>query len=87
MENGHWVDFELTVTGVSQAMRVRIGSFAERCVASVELGAIRTSGIGGTAREALVAALAPMGSRMTTVVLAAPAMFGASAELLASSPA
>jgi hypothetical protein len=84
MNNGHWVDFELTVTGVSQAMRVRIGAFAERCVASVELGAIRTSGIGGTAREALVAALAPMGKPMTTAVMAAPAMFGASAELLAA---
>ena len=84
MNNGHWVDFELTVTGVKQEMRVRIGSFAQRCVASVELGAIRTNGIGGTAREALVAALAPMGGQMTTAVMAAPVMFGASAELLAA---
>ena len=84
MNKGHWVDFELTITGVSQAMQVRIGSFTERCVASVELGAIRTNGIGATAREALVAALAPLGSRVTTAVMATPAMFGASAELLAS---
>jgi hypothetical protein len=83
MNSGHWVDFELTVTGLSQGVQIRIGTFAERCVASVELGAVRTSGIGATAREALVAALAPLGNRMTTTVMAAPAMFGASAQLLA----
>jgi hypothetical protein len=83
MDNGHWVDLELTVTGVNQPLQVRVGSFADRCVASVELGAIRTDGIGATAREALVAALAPLGSRMTTVVMAAPDMFRASAELIA----
>jgi hypothetical protein len=84
MKNGHWVDFELTVTGAAQAMQVRIGTFDARCVASVELGALRTNGIGATAREALVAALAPLGNRMTTAVMSAPAMFGASARLLAA---
>ncbi|HEX6655595.1 MAG TPA: hypothetical protein VF153_05220 [Candidatus Limnocylindria bacterium] len=83
MNNGHWVDLELTVTGLSQTVQLRIGCFGERSLASVELGAVRTSGIGATAREALVAALAPLGTRMTTTVMAAPAMFGASAQLLA----
>jgi hypothetical protein len=83
MDNGSWVDFELTVTGLEQRMQVRIGDFGERCVASVELGRTLTSGIGGNAREALVAALAPLGNRMTTAVMSAPAMFGASARLLA----
>ena len=83
MNNGHWVDFELTVAGLSQSVQVRIGSFPERSVASVAVGITRTNGIGATAREALVAALAPLGSRMTTTVMAAPAMFGASAQLLA----
>lgn len=83
MNNGHWVDFELTVTGANQAMQVRIGTFAERSVASVELGALRTNGIGATARQALVAALAPLGNRMTATVMSAPVMFRASAELLA----
>ena len=83
MNNGHWVDFELSVTGLSQSVQIRIGSFAERCTASVELGAVRTTGIGATAREALVAALSPLGNRMTIAVMAAPAMFGASAQLLA----
>ncbi|HET6820142.1 MAG TPA: hypothetical protein VFH98_06270 [Candidatus Limnocylindria bacterium] len=84
MDKGHWVDFELTVTGVDASLQVRIGSFAERSVASVELGALRTNGIGATAREALVAALAPLGNRMTTAVMSAPAMFGVSARLLAA---
>ena len=52
MDKGHWVDFELTVTGVDASLQGRIGSFAERSVASVELGALRTNGIGATAREA-----------------------------------
>ena len=83
MNSGHWVDFELTVTGLGQRVQVRISSFPERAVATVEVGAMRTNGIGATAREALVAALAPLGNRLTIGVMAAPAMFGASAQLLA----
>ena len=84
MNRGHWVDLELTVTGLAEALRVRIGHFDERAVAQVSLGCVSSNGIGATAREALVAALAPMGQRMTTTVMAAPAMFGASAQLLAA---
>jgi hypothetical protein len=84
MNEGHWLNLELSVAGIRDAMQVRIGSFTGRSVASVQVGAVRTNGIGGTAREALVAALAPLGTRMTTAVMCAPAMFGASAQLLAA---
>lgn len=85
MKNGQWLDLELSVTGLAERVQVRIGSFGERCTASVELGRISSDGIGATAREALVAALSPLGGRTTAAVMAAPAMFGASAQLLAVS--
>lgn len=84
MNRGHWIDLELSVSGVTERMKVRVGNFGERSMASVELGRITSNGIGATAREALVAALSPLGNRMTTAVMAAPAMFGVSAELLAA---
>jgi hypothetical protein len=65
-------------------LRIRIREAVERATASVECGATRTSGIGATAREALVAALAPFGARTAGAVMAAPAMFAASATLLAA---
>jgi hypothetical protein len=84
MNRGHWIDLELSVSGVTERMKVRVGNFGERSMASVELGRITSNGIGATAREAQVAALSPRGNRMTTAVLAAPARFGVSAELLAA---
>jgi hypothetical protein len=84
MNSGHWVDFELSITGVAERIRVRVGRVSERAVASVAVGALETNGIGSNTREALVAALTPFGSRMTSSVMSAPAMFGASAKLLAA---
>jgi hypothetical protein len=81
------IAFELHVGGASQLMRISIRLGGERSSASVACGAMTTSGIGATAREALVAALAPFGARMTTAVMAAPAMFAASARCLATRPA
>jgi hypothetical protein len=86
MNEGHWVNFELSVTGLEQRVQIRIGDFGERCVASVGLGRTLTNGIGANAREALVAALAPLGGRMATAVMSTPAMFGVSARLLAATP-
>ncbi len=78
------VEFELHVGTVTDVVRVRIRDRGKRCVASVECGPARTSGLGATAREALVAALTPFGARTSTAVMAAPAMFGASVQLLAA---
>ena len=82
MQTTRWIEFELSVTAVIPAVRVRIGDYGDRWVASVQCGTSRTSALGANARDALVAALAPLGARARTEVMAAPMMFGASAELL-----
>jgi hypothetical protein len=76
------VQLQLHVTGVAGAVGVRITQLGERWTASVECAAATFQGIGSTAREALTAALAPLGGRTAAQVMAAPAMFGASAQLL-----
>ena len=82
MEANHWVEFELRDSAVPWPVTVRIEERGERCVASVQCGDSTTRGLGLTAREALVAALSPFGSRTVTALMAAPAMFGASLQLL-----
>jgi hypothetical protein len=82
MQTTRWIDFELNVTALTPAVRVRIGDYGDRWVASVQCGTSSTNALGANAREALVAALAPLGARATTEVMAAPRMFGASAQLL-----
>lgn len=76
------IGFELSVIGVADGVRVRIAEVGERCVASVRVGPQATTGLGATAREALVAALSPFGARTSTAVMAAPGMFGVSLQLL-----
>lgn len=76
------VEFELKVTTAGHPVRIRIREFEARTAAIVECGPSSTSGLGGSAREALVAALAPLGTRTSTAVMAAPEMFGASAKIL-----
>ena len=82
--NGINIGFELSVIGLAEHVRGRIGEAGERCVASGQVGSRTTTGVGASAREALVAALSPFGARATTAVMAAPGMFGASAQLLAA---
>ncbi len=86
MNTADWLEFEVNLPAPAATLRVRIGAFGERWVASVQCGDASMDGLGVTAREALRAALAPMGQRTATSVLAAPAMFGASAELIAWQP-
>lgn len=83
MNTGAWVELELHVGTAAAPLLIRVREAGERSTASVTCGRTRTSGIGATAREALVAALAPFGSRTAGAVMAAPAMFAASATLLA----
>ena len=65
-------------------MRVRVAEQGERSFASVTWRATSSDGLGATAREALVAALAPFGTRTVAAVMASPAMFAASAAVLAA---
>lgn len=84
MNTGAWVELELHVGMAATPLRIRVREAGERSTATVACGPMQTSGIGATAREALVAALAPFGARTAGAVMAAPAMFAASAEILAA---
>lgn len=84
MNGTAWVEFEVGMAAMATPLRVRISELEERSVAAVDCGSTRSSGVGRTAREALRAALAPLGERMAVAVMSAPAMFGASAQLLAA---
>ena len=77
MNASRWFDFELSST-----VHLRLGDFEDRWAAIVRSGSTTTDGVGATARDALVAALAPLGPRATVLLMAQPVMFAASAELL-----
>jgi hypothetical protein len=83
MNTGRWFDFELGSTVIGLPVQVRLGDYEDRWAATVRCGSTASDGLGATAREALVAALAPLGPRATTMLMAQPVMFGASADLLA----
>ena len=82
--NGPVIEFAVELLGEAQPVRVRVSERDERAVAWVACGGAAFNGIGATAREALVAALAPLGRRQASEVMAAPALFAASAQLLAA---
>lgn len=83
MNTNRWFDFDLSPTVLGIAVHVRMGDFNDRWTASVSYGSATADGLGATARDALVAALAPLGERATTMLMAQTAMFAASADLLA----
>jgi hypothetical protein len=84
MKATRWIEIELpsTVIGGLRAS-ASLGDFDSRWVSVVRCGSSETNGLGATAREALIAALAPLGERTTTAFMAAPEMFAASARVLA----
>jgi hypothetical protein len=85
VNTSQWFEFELSPAGLGSPVRLRLGDYVDRWTATVRCGSTTTDGLGATAREALVAALAPLGSHVTTLLMAQPVMFGASADLLARS--
>jgi hypothetical protein len=82
--NESLVEFAVELLGLAQPVRIRVTERQRRAAAWVACGSLESNGIGATAREALAAALAPLGRRRAVEVMAAPAMFAASAQLLAS---
>ena len=82
--NGAGVEFAVELIGQAQPIRVRVSERGDRAVACVAFGDWTSNGLGASPREALVSALAPLGRRLATEVMAAPAMFAASAQLLAT---
>jgi hypothetical protein len=82
VNTSRWFDFELSPTVIGIPVHVRLGDFEDRWAAIVRYGSNTTDGLGATARDALVAALAPLGARATTTLMAQPVMFAASADLI-----
>jgi hypothetical protein len=76
------VEFEVAPASLSYPVAVRLGDYQERWVALVQCASLSTNGIAATARDALLAALAPLGGRAIAALMAEPIMFGASASLL-----
>jgi hypothetical protein len=85
--DSRWVEFELAPATLGYKVAVQLGDYQERWVAVVRSGSRSTNGLGPTARDALLAALAPLGERATVALMADPTMFGASASLLTAAQA
>jgi hypothetical protein len=79
-----FIDFAVELLGLPQPVRVRVSERPHRAAARVACGPLVSSGIGATSREALVAALAPLGQRHASEVMAAPELFAATAQLFAA---
>jgi len=84
MHCNQWVEFELGAATLGYPVSVRLGDFEARWLAVVRCRSVSIEALGGTARDALLAAFGPLGMHATTALMAEPAMFGASARLLAA---
>ena len=84
MIKSHRIAFELTPPSLGYAVSVVLGNMTGRWLATADGPDGRHVAIGGTAREALTAVLAPLGTRTAAVLLADPALFGASVGVLAN---
>jgi hypothetical protein len=87
MQTNKWVEFELAPSTLGHPVSVRLSDLQARWLAVVQCGAMSTNGLGATAREALLAAFGPLGQRATAILMADPAMFAASASLVAAKAA
>jgi hypothetical protein len=76
--------FELTPRSLGYAVSVVLAKVTDRWLATAQCQGSRHIAIGATAREALTSALAPLGTRTAAILLADPALFGASVVVLAS---
>jgi hypothetical protein len=81
--NTNTVHIDVSPATTACVFSMQLDPLGERWVAVVDCEHERHHGIGASAREALVAALAPLGKRTSASVMADPAMFGASLALLA----
>ncbi len=84
MITSHQIAFELTDPSLGYAVSVVLGNLTDRWLATAQCQGSRHVAIGGTAREALTSALSPLGARTAAILLADPALFGASVGVLAS---
>lgn len=84
MIKSHRIAFELSSPLLGYVVSVVLGNMTGRWLATAHGPDGRHVAIGATARQALTSALAPLGTRTATILLADPALFGASIGVLAS---
>ena len=84
MITSHRIAFELSAPSLGSAVSVVLGNLTGRWLATAQCQGSRHVAIGATAREALSSALQPLGARTAAMLLADPALFGASVGVLAS---
>ena len=78
------VEFELAHPSFGYAISIQLENLGDRWLASARGADSRLLGIGATAREAFTVAIAPLGARTAALLMADPALFGASVEVLAA---
>ncbi|HTI29542.1 MAG TPA: hypothetical protein VL687_04215 [Methylomirabilota bacterium] len=78
------VEFELEHPSFGYAMSVGLHDLGGRWVAVAQGPDGRLLGIGATAREAFAVAIAPLGAHTAALLMADPALFGASLRVLAA---
>jgi hypothetical protein len=75
------VQFRLEAAGLGFAMDIGLRSHGERWIAVADIGGKSEVGIGRNARQALEAALAPLGQRVAATCLQDLALLGPSVEI------
>ncbi len=78
MTTSQSVEFEVAPPSLGYAVAVLLRKVAGRWLAIARCAENRHVGLGATAREALASALVPLGPRAASILLADPALFGAS---------
>ncbi|HET6379786.1 MAG TPA: hypothetical protein VFH63_01960 [candidate division Zixibacteria bacterium] len=81
MDDPRSVEFEVPSAALGRPVAVRLTDFGGRWVAALRCGTSTTSGLGATARDAFLAALAPLGARVAAALMVEPVMFVASARV------
>jgi hypothetical protein len=81
MEYHQSIEFRLEPPTLGYGVTVRLRAIAERWLAVATSEGGEHLGLGGSAREALGAALFPLGPLAMRTLLADPGLFGASASL------
>lgn len=78
------VEFEVAPPSLGYAVAVLLRNVTGRWLAIAKCADDRHVGLGATAREALSSALVPLGPRAASILLADPALFGASLRVMAA---
>ena len=84
MTTSESVEFELTHPSCGHAISIRLQNLGGRWLAVASSADGRLLGIGATARQAFTVAVAPLGAHTAALLMADPALFGASVRLLAA---